>query len=258
MKTKTILSLIACCLGSVAFANEPGSAYVKNSGTEIMHLWVNGAYQGYLKPGETRYAISDGFITNDSGNGRTGNPVKESHAGWENTSKDKVSITYQFQGGEKKTSDASADERGQVIFGATNREGSQPKLPSDEERENAPAIIKGSKANLDGSDKRLEPEDSDVKGLPIAAFGTWISSDTYPDGRLARSTFTLNKGGTGRFRWKDPGLGINDDLAITWTSNGKQISWDCQKYSGTLLFQKGRIFQVDTNGTPVGEGMSRQ
>ena len=114
LKTKLILLLITCCLHSVIFATEPGSAYIKNSGTSIMHLWVNGSYQGYLKPGETRYTVSDGFITNDSdlptpSGGRTA--VKESHAGWENTSKDKVSITFQFPGGERKTSAASINNR---------------------------------------------------------------------------------------------------------------------------------------------------
>lgn len=112
--------------------------------------------------------------------------MKESHAGWENTSKDKVSITYQFASGEKKTADGSVNERGEVILGATNKEGAQPKLPSEEERENAPAILKGSKSNLKGTS---EPPKTENIGERIAGKYKYDSSS-------GTDTITINADGT--------------------------------------------------------------
>jgi len=133
-------------------AKEPGAVYVKNSGKEIMHLWVNGSYQGYLKPGETRYTVSDGFITDSSdrpipSGGRT--PVKESHGGWENDKSGSVKVTVQYPGGTKQSDTYSADDEGNVIFGANEADNkAPPEIPNELEVENAPAIRKGRMPNL--------------------------------------------------------------------------------------------------------------
>jgi hypothetical protein len=176
MKNRMMLAIVAVFMQSVASASEPSSVYVKNSGTGILHVWVNGFYQGFLKPGEVRYSVSDGFITNDSDRPTASGErtaVKESHAGWENKSEEKVSITYQFSGGEKKTSDVSANERGEAVFGATNKEGAEPEVPSDIERENAPAIIKGNKPNLKGSKKGTDEPRPSQPYSEIA--GDWVA-----------------------------------------------------------------------------------
>ena len=129
MKTQYLFVVIAWCVCSIASADDPGSAYMKNSGTAPMHVWINGVYQGHLNPGETRYTVSDGFITDDSdrpteAGGRTA--TRESHGGWENSSNEKITVTYQFGDGEKETRDVSVNERGEAIFGATNKEGAKP------------------------------------------------------------------------------------------------------------------------------------
>ena len=135
MNPKKLILLFFSLFQAVALAEDPGSAYIKNSGTDSMHVWVNGSYQGYVRPGETRYSVSDGFITSDSGNGHDSKPVKESHGGWENNSHEKVTVTYQFADGQKKTMEVSVNERGEAIFGATNKEGAEPEVPTDLERE---------------------------------------------------------------------------------------------------------------------------
>ena len=104
-----------------------------------MHVWINGAYQGWLKPHETRYTVPDGF--------------EDSHAGWRNTD-GKVTITYQFPGGEKTTMEYSGNESEVYFAGTDSSENGKPDLPSEAERENAGKIIKGHRPNLD-----MEKED---------------------------------------------------------------------------------------------------
>src|SRR5262249_17262862 len=86
----------------------------KNESGSAMDVWVNGSYIGWLKPGETRYSVSDGFVTDDSfrptpDGGRT--PMVESHGGWDNSS-DKVTVTIQFRGGEMKRYEFSVEPGG--------------------------------------------------------------------------------------------------------------------------------------------------
>ena len=154
---KTIFALIALTLTTLALGKEAGAVYVKNSGRTIVHLWVNGSYQGYLKPGETRYSVSDGFITQDSGNGRDGRPVKESHGGWENEKSGSVNMTFQYPGDKKQTYAFPVEDKGEVFVGVIESDSkSTPNPPTDLEVENATAIIKGSKPNLKSSDEPIE------------------------------------------------------------------------------------------------------
>ena len=190
-----LLLLVACVIRSQAHAQEPGSAYIKNTGSSKVQIWINGSYQGYIKPGETRYTVSDGFITQDSDQplpdgSRT--TTKESHGGWENNSKDSVEITYQFPDGERKTLTVSANERGEALAGVTNKEGVTPPVPTDEERENAPAILKGSMSNLKSKDKKERPSktSSDISNV----VGSWTCCDG--KGRL-----TIEQSGKGSYQF---------------------------------------------------------
>lgn len=238
MKTKLLFLFIICYIHSAVLASEPATIYGKNSGTASMHFWVNGSYQGYLKPGETRYTVSDGFITNNSdrptGTGRTA--TKESHGGWANDSSNKVKITYQYGDGEKKSFDASANDHGGVIFGATDKEGVQPLFPSLEEMERAPAVLKGAKQNL-----KVKFESENISGLPATAFGTWTR--TSPSGT---TTYRFNKDGTGRFNQDltDRDRSVKEMSMTFKVVSGNQVEWSAPGYGGTLRFENGQWFDV--------------
>ncbi len=141
-----LLAFFALWPGAAA-GRDTGGLYVKNCGRGIVSVWVNGAYQGYLKPGETRYSISDGFITDDSdrpapGGGKT--PVRESHGGWINDGSGKIELTFRYPGGEPQTYIYPPDEQGNVVVGVNETNSAKkPQPPTDIEVENAPAILKG-------------------------------------------------------------------------------------------------------------------
>jgi hypothetical protein len=63
---------------------EVGTLFIKNNGTIIGYIWVNGKYQGYVPPGRAHYTLSEGFVTRDSGIQPDGS-VKQtySHGGWD-------------------------------------------------------------------------------------------------------------------------------------------------------------------------------
>jgi len=153
MKTasRIILFLIAVASYGVQ-AKDVGAVYIKNSGKNIMHLWVNGSYQGFLRPGETRYSVSDGFITNGSdrpttSGGRT--PVEESHGGWENDKSGSVELTFQYPGDKRQTNRFSANGGSDVAVGVNESSSKKsPEPPIEDEIEKAPAILKGTLPNL--------------------------------------------------------------------------------------------------------------
>lgn len=255
MNPKLLILLFAYLMQAIAFAEDPGSAYVKNSGDAPMHVWINGVYQGYLRPGETRYTVSDGFITNDSdrpdgSGGRTS--VKESHAGWENDSKDKLKVTYQFGDGIKKTSDVSVNERGEAIFAAINKDGEEAKLPSDEERENAPAILKGSKANLKPSEESRNSQAADGDTALKARFvGRWGSSSTVPSGTYPMmwdlrqdGTFIFTtQDSTGDYRYEGRWELDGDKVTLIWKNGDKKV--------GVLSLRDGALIDNYWYGGPT-------
>ena len=202
--------LICAC----AFAKDPGAVYIKNSGKDIMHLWVNGAYQGYIRPGETRYTVSDGFITQNSGNGRTGNPVKESHGGWENDKSGTVKIAVSFPGDKPQTTTGTPDERGDVVMSWNETDEPTPEGPTEAEIENAPAIIKGNKPNLKPSKKSSETQNLDLGPL----VGTWEGKGTAKQTDFAR--LRISRDGTGTFEtWNDGSKWYKKEVTATPTGS---------------------------------------
>lgn len=156
-----LLLLLICLALLPAQGKEVGAVYIKNSGKDIMHLWVNGSYQGYLRPGETRYTVSDGFITNDSdrptaAGGRTA--TKESHGGWEKNKSGPIELTFQYPGDKRQTNQFSADGGKDLVVGVNESTSkTSPEPPTELEVEGAPAIIKGSMPDLkirEGPDNR--------------------------------------------------------------------------------------------------------
>lgn len=156
-------------LNSQSRANEVGGVYIKNAGSDIMHLWVNGYYQGYVRPGETRYTVSDGFITNESdrptdSGGRTA--VEESHGGWKNNQSGPIELTFQYPGDKRQSNKFDVNGRKDLAVGVNESTAtSSPQPPDELEIERAPAIIKGNLQNLFGVDQEMSSEGRSVSSM---------------------------------------------------------------------------------------------
>lgn len=204
MKTYLLTVALLITAQTALTAGNPNTIFIKNTGSEPAHIWVNGYYQGFLRPGETRYSISDGFITQDSGTGKDGRPVKESHGGWEQ--RDTPTVTFQAGTAKQQTMNVSFDGRGEAAIGIASKD-ANPILPATLDRETASPIIKGSKPHLHKT-TTAEP-----KTDPAAAKYIRIWRSKY-------SPTFLEIKGDGTYRYKQEGA---QERTGTWKTNSKEI-----------------------------------
>lgn len=162
-------------------ANYAATVYAKNNSTGILHVWVEGIYQGYVPRSGTRFTVADGFVTHDSGRptadgGRTS--VKESHGGWQvpkqrnsDVASPWVTVYFEVVRGEEvaaQTVNCLADLQNCAFFwvGDTNP---GPAI-TDEEAERSEAILKGNRRRAHEPKKIPWFQPADIAGeyQPVA------------------------------------------------------------------------------------------
>ena len=265
---KPIISLLLLSLLPLTGlrAKEPGTIYTKNGTREIMHLWVNGKYQGYLKPGETRVTVSDGFVTDDSARPTDSGertPVKESHGGWTNDHNETDEIEVQTQTpsqGSPITNTLQADENGVIRWTPYNwsdRNAKRPAVPTDLECENAPAIRKGSKADIkrDGNaEEQPSPAKSEKKKPAAVAMteanlvGSWQSPPFVSAGETTTMTMVIRGDGTIKEFYTINGNTFGD---ATWRIVGNKLVKDKNIGSFEYLLSEDGKALLDPNDREV-------
>lgn len=111
-----------------------GTLYLKNNGDYAGHVWVDGTYQGSVPGGQTRYTVSDGFLT----------PVGGSAGGW--SASGDIQVVVAWTDGKDNnwyaelTVSGGSGSDARVWFGG-------PLALNDSDRENAGKIIPGSSGN---------------------------------------------------------------------------------------------------------------
>lgn len=102
-----LLALAAFCLIGLPCAASENVAvlYLKNKSPVIAHLWVEGEYQGYVRPGEARYTVREGFVTPDSGFQNDGTlKLEHSYAGWGHRGPVMVKVALRYADGREAVS----------------------------------------------------------------------------------------------------------------------------------------------------------
>jgi hypothetical protein len=107
----TLVTLLLFAIGETR-GGQVEKLLIYNNGSLPANIWVNGAYQGYVKSGEARHTLKEGFYTNDSGFQEDGSLVEKwAYAGWDSSS-DPITVTVRQFGLKDKLFEASIQVSG--------------------------------------------------------------------------------------------------------------------------------------------------
>lgn len=156
---------------------------LKNNGTLTGNIWVNGKYQGYVRPGRVCDTVAEGFVTSDSGVQSDGS-IKQTYAygGWKS------------DGGPVHVRIVQIDDDGKIYFTSLDVTGDDSKYgyvwfgekeagpePDALVWERATAIPNGSAPSFHPTDQAAKGTAETKKQLKLA--GTWIRSNISQDFR---------------------------------------------------------------------------